>query len=225
MPSVGTPWVIRMKQLINQAYAVFAKYEKPSDLVACECCLSPDEKTVLLTTPLRDLSPEQLGGYAADVFYTMGEVPDFKYFLPRILELSVTDEFLWPDPEVVSRKLSLAQWGDWPTEEQSVITDVLKTKFATLLDDPESDGSETDKWICALGRCFPDPTRFLAPLLEPRHEDKLLAFIEYNGSLFTKNKLDNAFWEEARNGEQLVVQWLHQSAITALLSERYGMVF
>jgi hypothetical protein len=214
-----------MEQLINEVYAVFSKYEKPYGFAACECCLSPEEKTALLATPLRELTADQLGGYAADVFFTMGEVSDFKYFLPRILELSVNDQFLWPDPEVVTRKLSLAQWCDWPTEEQTIITDLLKTKFATLVDDPNTDGSETDKWVCALGRCFPNPTPFLAPLLEPRHVDRLLAFIEYNGSLFTKNKLDNPFWKDARDSEQLVVRWLHQPAIKALFSDRYGMVF
>lgn len=213
-----------MEHLINQVYALFAKYGKPYDFAACECCLSPDEKTALLATALRELTADQLGGYAADVFFTMGEVPDFKYFLPRILELSVNDQFLWPDPEVVARKLTLAQWLNWPAEEQTVITELLKMKFTTLLDDPNIDASETDKWICALGRCFHDPTPFLKPLLEPRHEDKLLAFIEYNGSLFTKKKLDNPFWQDAHDSEELVVRWLHQPTVTNLLSERYGMV-
>jgi hypothetical protein len=72
---------------------------------------------------------------------------------------------------------------------------------------------------------LPNPTPHLDPLLESRHQDKLLAFIECNGSLFTKNKLDNAFWEDARENEQRVVHWLHQPSVTRLLSQRYGMVF
>ena len=110
-----------MEQLINRLYTAFAKYAKPCDFATCECCLSADEKTVLLTTPLRELRADQLSEYAADVFHTVGEVPDFKYFLPRILEVAVNDQFLWPDPEVVTRKLSLAQWRDWPTEEQNAV--------------------------------------------------------------------------------------------------------
>ena len=155
----------------------------------------------------------------------MAEVLDFKYFLPRILEICVRDEFLWPDPEVVTRKLVLANWLDWPTEEQVAVTDLLKAKFEALLSDPNSYGSEIDTWVCALGRCLPNPTPHLDLLLESRHQDKLLAFIECNGSLFTKNKLDNAFWEDARENEQRVVHWLHQPSVTRLLSERYGMVF
>lgn len=214
-----------MEQLINQMYMVFGKYAKPYDFAACECCLSPDEKMSLLAIPLRELTADQLSSYAADVFFTMGEVPDFKYFLPRVLELSVKDEFLWPEPEVVTRKLLLAQWCDWPAEEQIVIADLLKAKFATLLNDPNSNGSEIDEWICALGQCLQDPRPFMAPLLEPHHEDKLLAFIECNGSLFTKSTLDNPFWEDARENERRVVQWLHQPSVTTLLSKRYGMVF
>lgn len=214
-----------MEHLINQLYAVFAKYPKPYDFAACECCMSPDEKRVLLTTPLRELTADQLGGYTADAFFTVGETPDFKYFLPRILELAVREEFLWPDPEVVTRKLTLADWLGWPTVEKDAISDLLKAKFETLLNDPNSDGSAIDQWICALGCCLPDPTPFLGPLLRPQHQDKLLAVIEHNGSLFTKNKLDNAFWEEAGENEERVVRWFHQPAVKQLLSKRYGMVF
>ena len=214
-----------MEHLINQLYIVFGKYPKPYDFEACECCISADEKNTLLTAPLRELTADQLGVYAADAFYTMGEVPDFNCFLPRIFELAVRDEFLWPDPEVVTRKLSLAQWLDWPAEEQGSVSDLLQVKFVALLNDSNSDGSDIDKWICALGRCLPDPTPFLKPLLEPQHKDKLLAFIDYNGSLFTKNRLDNAFWEDARENEERVISWLNQPAIKVVLSERYGMVF
>ena len=214
-----------MEQLINQLYRVFAKYEKPFDFAACEHCTSAEEKSDLLATSLRNLTGNQLGRYAANAFFTMAELSDFKYFLPRILELCVRDEFDWPDPEVVTRKLALGNWLDWPAEERRVVSDLLKTKFATLLDDPVADGSQIDEWVCALGRCLPDPTSYRQPLLEPQHADKLLAFIEQNGSLFTKNKLDNAFWEDARESEQLVVAWLHQPVVTKLLSQRYGMVF
>ena len=214
-----------MQNVIEQLYRIFAKYEKPFDFAACECCISADKKSVLLSVPLRDLTADQLSTYAADAFLTMAEIPDFKYFLPRILELCVQDEFLWPGPEVVTRKLVLASWLDWPTDEQAAVAGLLEAKFTALLNDPNSDGSQIDSWICALGRCLPDPTRFLDPLLESRHQDKLLALIDMNGSLFTRNKLDNPFWEDARENEQRVVRWLHQSSVTQLLWERYGMVF
>jgi len=207
-----------VKDLINHLYTVFARYPKPYDFAACECCTSDDEKTALLTPPLRELTADQLGRYASNAFFTMAEVSDFKYFLPRILELTVRDEFLWPDPEIVTRKLALAGWCDWPAEEQIAVSKVLKAKFETLLTDQNSSGSEVDTWVCALGRCLPDPTPFLDPLLESQHEDKLLAFIAQNGSLFTKDKLDNPFWEDARENEQRVVRWLHQPAVTQLLS-------
>jgi hypothetical protein len=214
-----------MEQLINQVYEVFGKYEKPFDFVACECCISPDEKSSLLSTPLRDLSADQLRGYAADAFFTMADVADFKYFLPRILELCVQDKFFWPYPEVVTRKLMLANWLDWPTVEQVAVSDPLEAKFDAVLNEPNNDGSEIDKWLCALGRCLPDLTPCLAPLLRSQHQDKLLALIEYNGSLFTKAKLDNPFWKDASENEQRVVRWLHQPSVTRLLSERYGMIF
>jgi hypothetical protein len=214
-----------VEALINQLYSIFARYTRPHDFPACDCCMSADEKSVMLTKPIRQLTADELGQYAADAFLTVGELPDFKYFLPRILELAVRSEFVWPDPEVVMGKLPLAQWYEWPTEEQVIVSELLKAKLAALLDDPDSRGSEIDGWVCALGRCLPDPIPFLELFLEPPHQDKLRAFVEHNESLFTKNMLDNPFWSDARENEQRVVRWLNEPAVRAVLSGRYGMVF
>src|SRR5215475_3349421 len=120
---------ITVEALINQLYSVFGAYPRPHDFAACECCMSADEKSVLLTKPLRELTADELTEYAADAFLTVGELLDFKYFLPRIFELAMHDEFLWPDAEVVMGKLSLAQWLEWPLEEQAVVSQLLKTKL------------------------------------------------------------------------------------------------
>jgi hypothetical protein len=179
----------------------------------------------MLNRKLSELEADDLGAYSADVFFTVGSAPDFKYFLPRIFELSVRKEFSWPTPEVVFAKLPLANWEQWPDEEKVAILDVVKKKFESLLQDPGSDGSDVDQWICALGRCLPDVTPYLTPLLEQANEPKLLAFVERNAAAFTTNKLSNSFWDSAPDNEGRVVAWLNQPQIRTMLSERYGMIF
>ena len=108
-----------MYEAIPSVYDAFAGYRKPADFPACQCCLSDEQKRILLRQSLMDLSADELMSYAADAFLTVGSVPDFKYFLPRILDLSINEQFTWPDPQVVLRKLRLADWDDWPESERA----------------------------------------------------------------------------------------------------------
>ena len=214
-----------MYETISSVYEAFANYRRPEDFPACECCLSDEEKRLLLRQKLIDLSADELMSYAADAFLTVGSVSDFKYFLPRILDLSVNEKFAWPDPEVVLRKLRLADWDDWPESERAAIINVLAEKFTALLADVNTDGSEISEWVCALGQCLPDVTPYLEPLLEEANENKLLSFIEWNWSSLRKGRLANAFWQEAPENQERVVNWLNRPRVKQLLSEKYGMVF
>src|SRR5262245_47745850 len=114
-----------MYNSIQNVYAAFAGYRKPHDFPACQCCLTVEEKKTLLRIKREELSADDLMTYAADVFLTMGTVQDFKYFLPRILELSVTDQFTWPDPEVALAKLHLGEWEQWPETERAPVQQLL----------------------------------------------------------------------------------------------------
>ena len=214
-----------MYETISSVYEAFANYRRPEDFPACECCLSDEEKRLLLRQKLIDLSADELMSYAADAFLTVGTVSDFKYFLPRILDLSVNEKFTWPDPEVVLRKLRLADWDDWPESERAPIINVLGEKFTALLDDVNTDGSEISEWVCALGQCLPDVTPYLEPLLEEANENKLLSFIEWNWSSLRKGRLASGFWQEAPENQERVVNWLNRPRVKRLLSEKYGMVF
>ena len=102
-----------VEKSIAAVYSAFEPVPKPQQIPGCEHCLSAEQADVLLCTMPKNLSVDDICGYAADVFLTMGCVEDFQYFLPRILELSVRGRFYWPDPEVVLRKLELAKWSHW----------------------------------------------------------------------------------------------------------------
>ena len=159
-----------MDEAIQHVYEVFATYRKPKDFPACEHCLSQEEKHSLISTKLMDLSPDELDSYAADVFLTVGSVADFKYFFPRILDLCVNERFGWPDPQVVLGKLPLAGWDQWSENERAAVINLLEQKFTAVLQDENTEGSDIDQWLCALGRCLPDITPYLEPLLEGDNE-------------------------------------------------------
>jgi hypothetical protein len=217
-----------MYESIQYVYEVFAKYPKPGGFPTCDrgCCVSHKESLLLLNRNLLELTADELRNYAGDVFLTVGSLADFKYFLPRILDLSVTEKFSWwPTPEVVLGKLPLAGWDHWLEIERKVVMDLLNERFAALIQDANSDGSDIDTWVCALGRCVPDVTPYLEPLLEEANQGKLLSFIEWNPSAFSEAKLANGFWKDAIDNQQRVLAWLNQDRVKRLLSEKYGMLF
>jgi hypothetical protein len=215
---------IRLHEAIDNLYDVFSQYAKPNRIESCPCCLNDLEKTVMLTTDLGELSIADLRSYASDVFYTVGTIKDFRYFLPRILEITVTSDFMYPDPEIVLKKLALADWLNWPEADKSAALAVIDAKFEELLNATDRDILKLDSWICAIGRCVETITPYLDRLLEAGREEDLMAYVNENLSAFTKRKLSNGFWEKGSRNEQLTLEWFQNDRITVLVYVTYGMV-
>ena len=93
---------------VRGLYDTFARYPLPANTGPCSCCHDEAEERVLHSARLRDLTKEMLRGYACDALLTWGALHDFKHFLPRIFEIVATDDFNWPDLEVVFGKLQQA---------------------------------------------------------------------------------------------------------------------
>lgn len=208
---------VSLDEAMREVYRVFAKYKKPRDFDACEHCMSAEEKRFFLSHDLSALTADQLTTYAADVLLTMGDVQDFKHFLPRIFELSVNDDGWYPDPEVVLGKLQLAYWYEWPENERTAVLNLLNEKFSSLVKDPNAEGSDIDTWLCALSRCVNDITPYLKLLESEASDDKLLGFIEDNESALTTGKLANPFWDSPPN-ERRVIDWLNSGRMKRLLN-------
>ena len=75
------------------------------------------------------------------VFLTIGDKPDFRYLLPRILDVSVSDQGNANNPEIVLGKLALADWRSWAFDEQRAIESFADAWFERAL---EGDLAEAD---------------------------------------------------------------------------------
>ena len=81
-----------LQDVIDNCYASFAFYRLPRRL---EAPAYRDPTAILATlssAPLRELTGDQLGPYASWAMTTVGEVDDYRHFLPRILELAIGDQ-------------------------------------------------------------------------------------------------------------------------------------
>jgi hypothetical protein len=215
---------MQLREAIDNLYSVFGQYGRPDRFDACICCMDDLEKTIMLSTPLTDLTADNLRSYTSSLFHTVGGIEDFRYFLPRILEIYTTSDFLYPDVEIVLKKLALADWLNWPQADQAAVVAVIDAKFNELINDPDFDEYAFDSWICAIGSCVETITPYLDRFLKAGREEDLMAYVNKNLSAFNKHKLSNSFWEKGSRNEQLALEWFQNDQITVLVYVAYGMV-
>jgi hypothetical protein len=125
-----------MKSVVAELYRVFQPYRIGDDFVGCSDCVSPEETARLAAIPLRSLSVADLNRYARKAMTTWGEVTHFKYFLPRLLELSLDEFENFDTPEVLLGKLAYANWESWPAIEQAAVRDFLEAFWRHQLTSP-----------------------------------------------------------------------------------------
>lgn len=209
-----------LKESIEDLYAAFADVPKPRHIDGCPCCIEGKKISTLLSTPLRRISGEQLGSYAFSAFNTVGDVPDYLYFLPRVLEISVMDDGWWPDIEVTGRAVANTVPLSWPELRLNALRAVLEAQVSALLQTSDT-GSEIDRWMCAIARMGLDVRPYLAQLEKsPEH---VIAYYLQNGQRLPK-KLDNNFWELPNAGHDAIVHWFGTEKVSDIIFEAWGVV-
>jgi hypothetical protein len=116
---------------IENLYTVFSKYQKPKSLDAAP---TRDAKAIyadLTSTGLRELKAENLERYAPFAVTTVGTLGDYKHFLPRILELSVSDELhtYGLEANTIAGKLLYGEFFEWPDDEKDSVRAFVTSAF------------------------------------------------------------------------------------------------
>ena len=162
----------RVIETVDEVYRTFQS-RAPLVIEGCPCCIITRGTDILLTTPLRQITGQALWRYVSGAFLTVGDTKDFRYLLPRILEVSVSDPANVNDPEIVLGKLSLAKWRSWAANEQLVIEAFIDAWFdhAIVSDLAGVEegwvGSEGERVLCGAARAGLPLDRQLLRLAEP----------------------------------------------------------
>jgi uncharacterized protein len=220
-------------------YRTFATYVRPKWFEGCGCCWGsgeplPDREryqggTIRILGPgkntdLRRLTVEDLSEVASNVPHLGGDVDVLRHYLPRILEILMTEGFQWPDFEPVLERLTYgadlggSPWWTWPAEEQKAINRFLEAAWTALLRDTnEVLASElsADTFLCGIGNIVDDIRPYLTKWSgfdEPFAARHLQEFLNWNRDL-TTGGLSNPFWTReawraSRNMRQ-IVRWVH----------------
>lgn len=189
----------RVQQAVEALYRTF-EFPAPAAIEGCPCCISTRGTDVLLTTPLRQITGQALWRYVSGVFLTIGDQPDFRYLLPRILDVSVSDPGNANDPEIVLGKLALADWRLWALDEQRALESFVDAWFeqALELDLTDADegyiGMNAESVLCGAARAAMPLRRWLLRLSAP-DAAPVLADMQQR---FPGNM--SPFWEFAQEG-------------------------
>lgn len=190
---------------IEGLYTAFAAAKRPS-FIGMSPVKDPADFASLITTPLRQLTSEQLWQYSFSLFNTVGDATEFEYFFPRIIELA-TSPYSDLEIEVVFQKPSMAGWPDaWHKDHrkafQTYLGAIVASWSTVVIDIPS--------WVCALSFCLPDIDRHLDVLLSGTDaaNENLLTFYADNCQTLPKNRLSNSFWDRSSDTQARVVTWL-----------------
>jgi hypothetical protein len=104
---------LSLDEAAERLYGAFGDVPRPQRVEGCPHCVGPDEDLPLVSRPLRELSPRDLSRYAFKAMSTWGTEADFRYFAPRVLDLTASGAMDWPGFEIVCGKLNRAGLRTW----------------------------------------------------------------------------------------------------------------
>jgi hypothetical protein len=200
---------VRRTAAVERLYGVFGLIPRPARVEGCPHCVAPDEDRPLLDRPVRSIAPANLARYAAKALNTWGDVAEFRYFVPRLLECASHDSFDYPDPAIVFGKLTVTNWRAWPAEEIAAIESFLTAWWADALDRYPAQ-PEIGVVLCSVASTGTD----LIPLLDTwgrladdaaiRH---LHEFVLNDVRWWSPPQI-TAFWDVHGAAHRQVVEWL-----------------
>lgn len=137
-----------LRAAIERAYRVFSPYSdvfgsKSLEVCRCPCCMYEEAEHALLNTPLREITPLDLGEYTNSAHGWDDNViaHEFRYFLPRYLELIARyDPLDYIGFTGALCRMGEANWLDkWPEEQVDCIYAFFEALVRATLDDISHD--------------------------------------------------------------------------------------
>lgn len=115
------------ENVIANLYSVFKPYKlnKGFESRCCPCCYSRSVEPEIYTKEIHELTEDELGLIPTKALSTLGDNVDFRYFLPRILELNFYKNYGW---HWLVSKLSYDECNffKWPINEIKAVFDYAK---------------------------------------------------------------------------------------------------
>jgi hypothetical protein len=205
-----------IKKCICELYETFSSYPKPLNIEGCECCNTKEDVDQILSKSLRNLEPPDIVHFCFSGLLTFGNVNDFKYLLPRILEIVATQlEELHVDVEIIFAKFKHAEWFKWQSNEIKAVRNFFFAFWRqrkSYYVNPDNNIFSCDELLCSLGQCEDDLIQYLdcwVPAQNVEAIKNLSEFISENTeSLISTKKLSNSFWLDRSFQMEQIIEWM-----------------
>jgi hypothetical protein len=207
-----------LQECINELYAAFSDVPAPKHVDGCPCCVGHRRIPQLLSSSLREIAPDDLAPYAFSAILTVGEVSDYLYFFPRIVEVSVIELSWWPDIEVTAKKMRETNFGSWPPWRKNAFEAVLAPTFHHLLQAGQY--CDLGGWLCACGNLELDVRPYLAAI--GTVPEAVLSYFEDNEPCLKARRLCRGSWDLPNAAHDQIVEWFYSPQIRRIPSEAYG---
>ncbi len=223
MVDFNTSITEKLKHNIENLYKVFAQYEA-RDMTAKPLYEDlPKWNQAMRSKPLRELDEDDLSRFTRKAVTTWGSANDYKHFLPRIFELIAelrAPYEIW----IAIEKLTLAEWQQWPEEEQKVVQEFMLALWESILnDDSEKAEWKFNDYFSALAHFYPNFTDLLDiwTLSESKAAIKHLAefIIDEQTELFDRKRI-SGFHAQKENAEELI-EWILSDNMLNKLEKAY----
>jgi hypothetical protein len=206
---------------LDRAYGQFAGYPRPLTLDISPYKDSTNILRVLSPVPLRELTGQQIGPYAGSALLTAGSIPDYKHFLPRILEEAVRDPvWVGVEPPIIATRLKRASWRAWPAGEISAIIELYVAALRQVREmSPSYEQVET--WVCGLAALDEDVVPELDAWIPPPSIDALLQLAQFTRStpsIASQDADKQIYWAYVDGHlRSRIVDWLRAARIESIL--------
>jgi hypothetical protein len=173
----------------------------------------------LTSAPLRELSSENLGAYASYAVTTVGDIEDYKHFLPRILELAIQ----WTgqpglDAEMIALRLNYGKWREWPIQEQLAVEAVFRESFDQGKQEHVEE-ADAERWLCGMAILGLPVSNALDDWLANPSPNSGLQIAQFvlsaAESLRAASVKDQVFWAHVDEATvQLLRKWIESTPVT-----------
>jgi hypothetical protein len=179
---------------IERLYEVFGAYRFRQSMPCCvPHCFDQAEIDALGMRPLRDLDPDELHRFARQLLLTCGETQDFKYFLPRLLELIVRTRPEFVDAQIIVGKLPTAAWHTWSSVERAAVNASLEAWWRLELHRDDITLEDCLAALCCSGNDPRAYLRFWRDLEPTRYAVMLARFVNRHLTTILAGRSFNVF--------------------------------
>lgn len=200
-----------MLETINRAYKIFGKYKLNNELDVCtHCCVTIEEKLKLESLNLK-LIPFKLI-YVHNTAATSSKPPieEFKYFLPRYMELISENKFPSHSIELSLKRIQHYEKEEFTNIENAVIDEFCQNYFEQVLSNyPIPENEDIAAVLIMLNTAKCNMTKILNKWQTDNSETGNRHFVDLieKGLNHNKSKLRNPF--STKLLDKSVENWLN----------------